>query len=81
MVNNFTFKMKQQKNIPLLATLFYQYGLEGFLFFRKIGSKFYCIEFMPDLILHSVPSVSVVIHPVVPSLVYLISLTSEVITV
>ena len=47
--------MKQQK-YPLLATLFYQYGLEGYLFFSKIGSKFYCIEFMSALIIRFIPA-------------------------
>ena len=72
--------MKQQK-YPLLATLFYQYGLEGFLFFREIDSKFYCIEFMSALILCGIPSVPVVIHSVISSLVYLVPLVSEFVTV
>lgn len=73
--------MKRQKNIPLLATLFYQYGLEGFLFFREIGSKFYCIEFMSALILCGIPSVPVVIHSVIPSFVYLVPFAPEIITI
>ena len=72
--------MKQQK-YPLLATLFYQYGLEGACFQGDWFAVLLNRIFMPALIPCSIPSVPVVIHPVISSLVYLVPFAPEFVTV
>lgn len=72
---------QKQKNIPSLPH-FLSVRFGGVLGFQEDWFEVLLNRiFIPDLILHSIPSVSVVINPVVPSLVYLISLAPEVVTV
>lgn len=75
-----TYKNRTTKNIPPCHT-FLSVRFGGVLFSGRLSLCLVEPNFMPALIPHGIPSVPVVIHAVVPSLVYFVSLASEFVTV